>query len=97
MDNQEIIDAKPRDIIEINGINFYVLAELKTDKSNYVELSSLLDAKLIFAAKKGDIIIPITDENLILALAQEMAPEARGNAQLLMSAAKNASKIISGK
>ena len=98
MNNEkELIDAKPRDIVEIEGIPFYVVAELKTDKYDYVELSNLEDASLIFAAKDGDLIIPISEEKLILALAREMAPEAKENAKILEQAAQNAMKILNGK
>ena len=94
--NKEMIDAKPRDIVEIEGVPFYVVAELKNEKYDFVELSNLSDATIIFAAKDGDLIIPISDEKLIFALAKEMAVEAKDNAYILMEAAKNARKLILG-
>ena len=98
MNNQEkTIDVKPRDIVEINGAPFYIVAELKTDKYDYVELSNLNDATLLFAAKDGDLIIPISDEKLILALAKEMSAEAKDNAKILLEASKNARKLLFGK
>ena len=91
------VDAEPRDIVEIEGIPFYVVAELKTDDYDFVELSNLNDATLLFAAKNGDLIIPISDEKLIISLANDMAVEAKENSQILVEAAKNAMKILSKK
>ena len=97
MSNEDIIDAKPRDIVEINEIPYYVVAELKKDDYDFVELSNLMDASIVFAAKSGDLIIPIVDEALILALASEMAVEAKENSQILIEAAKNAMKLLNKK
>ena len=94
MSNKEIIDANPRDIVEIEGIPFYVVAELKTDEYDFVELSNLNDASLLFAAKDGDLIIPISDIKLIMSLANDMAAEAKENAKILEQAAQNAMKFL---
>ena len=94
MSNEEIIDANPRDIVEIEGIPFYVVAELKTDEYDFVELSNLNDASLLFAAKDGDLIIPISDIKLIMSLANDMAAEAKENAKILEQAAQNAMKFL---
>ena len=96
MSNNKIIDANPRDIVEIEGIPFYVVAELKTDDYDFVELSNLNDASLLFAAKDGDLIIPISDEKLIMSLANDMAVEAKENAKILEQAAQNAVKFLNG-
>ena len=94
MSNKESIDANPRDIVEIEGIPFYVVAELKTDEYDFVELSNLNDASLLFAAKDGDLIIPISDIKLIMSLANDMAAEAKENAKILEQAAQNAMKFL---
>lgn len=48
----------------------------------------------MFAAKVGDKIIPISDEKLILQLANDMSTEAQDNAKILSEAVNNVKKIL---
>lgn len=84
------VEFEPRDIIKLNDMDFYVLSEYKTEKCHYVMLASVFTGETMFGAKVEDKVVPVTDEELIFALAQKMLPEATENANKLKEMAMNA-------
>ena len=83
------IEIEPRDIVKLNGEEFYVLAERKTNNSDFVMLTAIPTGEILFGAKDGNKIIHVTDEKLIGALTKEMMPEAKASANKLADMAKN--------
>lgn len=88
------VEFEPRDIIKLNDMDFYVLSEYKTEKCHYVMLASVFTGETMFGAKFDDKIIPVTDEELVIALARQMLPEAAENANKLKDMAKAALKYM---
>lgn len=88
------VEFEPRDVIKLNDVDFYVLAEFKTQKSHFVMLMAVPTGEMMFGAKFENKIVPVTDEELIIALAKEMLPEAAENANKLKEMAKAALKYM---